>query len=183
MSSREDLSEPELNRAINRIKSLGGSVELRRDKLGQLVVTDIRLRGSDVTDGTLKYLSLLLRCFGTGGTTLTSGLAHLIGLASFEELDLSACRITDGDLVGMPSLDALRFLDISWTRVSDSGLEHLRPLVGLRRVRAVGSLVTKQGAWDFEDRFPGKVHVILEDGDPYMDDYDDYRAEGTGELV
>ena len=61
-----------------------------------------------------------------------AGLAHVDGLASLKELDLSYSGITDAGLVHLKGMNSLEQLDLSRTRVTDDGLVHLGGLTSLR---------------------------------------------------
>jgi hypothetical protein len=74
-----------------------------------------------------------------------AGLAHLDGLASLKELDLSDSRITDLGLVHLKGMKSLERLSLARTGITDLGLVHLRSLTSLRAISLRGTDVSNAG--------------------------------------
>jgi Leucine rich repeat len=74
-----------------------------------------------------------------------AGLAHVEGLASLKELDLSNSSITDAGLVHLTGMKSLRQLNLSRTRVTDAGLVHVRGLTNLEWLGLRGTDVGTAG--------------------------------------
>jgi hypothetical protein len=95
-------------------------------------------------------LILVGRCPGVekvwhGGSSrwvTDAGLAHLDGLASLKELDLSNSRITDLGLVHLKGMKSLEQLSLSRTGITDAGLVHLSGLTRLQRLSLRGTDVS-----------------------------------------
>ena len=79
-----------------------------------------------------------------------AGLAHLDGLASLKELDLSRSAITDAGLVHLKGMNSLERLDLSRTRITDAGLVHLRGLTSLQTLGLRSTDVGKAGVVHFK---------------------------------
>ena len=72
-----------------------------------------------------------------------SDVFFLSWLTSLRRLDLASCAfITDAALHHLGTLQSLTSLDVSFTRVTDSGLEYLRKMVYLNFLRCSGCRVT-----------------------------------------
>jgi hypothetical protein len=104
-----------------------------------------------ITDAGLVHLHgnsriSVLRLNRTGVTD--AGLRHLSGMTSLEALDLSFTGVSDSGLSDLSDLNLGKLLDLNLfaTRISDTGLEQLGKLPGLRFVVAEGTQVTSNGA-------------------------------------
>ena len=73
-------------------------------------------------------LSNLQSSSGTAGSCETGGSFQKNPAGQIVEVDLTSTWITDDDLAKIAQLDQLRKLNLSYTKISDLGLEHLRPL-------------------------------------------------------
>jgi Leucine Rich repeat len=90
------LSSPNQERALVRIKQLGGKVQIDETRRDQPVV-EIDLEDCPVGDDDLRDFScfIYLQFLDLTGTRVTdAGLAHLKGLTQLRELDLSKTRVT-----------------------------------------------------------------------------------------
>ncbi len=74
-----------------------------------------------------------------------AGLAHLDGLASLKELDLSNSTITDAGLVHLKGMKSLKQLNLTRTGITDAGLAHLSGLTSLEWLGLRGTDVGKAG--------------------------------------
>jgi hypothetical protein len=74
-----------------------------------------------------------------------AGLAHLDGLASLTDLDLSHTNITDAGLVHLKAMKSLQQLNLCRTQVTDAGLVHLSGLTSLQRLDLRGTDVGGTG--------------------------------------
>src|SRR4030095_5611119 len=70
----------------------------------------------------LAVLPLLFLLSISGARTVEDAHGNIVGL------DLTSCWITDADLANVAQLLHLKSLDLSHTRITDAGLEHLKPL-------------------------------------------------------
>jgi len=58
----------------------------------------------------------------------------LLFLLAETELDLTSQWVTDADMARVAQMRDLRKLDLAHTKITDSGLEHLKPLTGIREL-------------------------------------------------
>jgi Leucine rich repeat len=79
-----------------------------------------------------------------------AGLAHLHGLPSLKELDLSWSGVTDAGLVHLRGMNSLEQLNLSRTRITDAGLVHLRGLTSLQALSLRGTDVGNAGVVHLE---------------------------------
>jgi hypothetical protein len=103
--------------AIDRVKQLGGSVELD-GKLDGKPIVKIDLGNTSAGDDDLKLFKALkqLRWLNLWRTHVTSaGLAHLEGLADLAWLDLGATRVGDHGLAHLSRLSKLETLTLQYT--------------------------------------------------------------------
>ena len=71
-------------------------------------------------------------CYGSRSAVTDAGLAHLGGLTTLKELDLSGAGITDVGLAHLKGMKNLQQLNLSSTRITDSGLAYLSDLANLQ---------------------------------------------------
>ena len=93
-----------MDHAVTTIKRLGGLVEMNLRE-GDLVVTGVRLSGSQATDSDLESLQ---------------------AFPQLESLRLKNTAITDAGLAHLSSFARLRQVSLGGTKVSDKGVEALR---------------------------------------------------------
>ena len=74
-----------------------------------------------------------------------AGVAHLHGLPSLRELDLSRSGVTDAGLVHLSGMNILEQLNLSRTRITDAGLVHLSGLTSLQKLSLLGTDVGNAG--------------------------------------
>jgi hypothetical protein len=147
-------------RAADRVRRLGGKIEIDFDRPGAPVVA-IDLRGRSVSDDDLAdvavFKDLLLLDLARTGVG-DAGLAHLAGLRELRELDLyRAERVGDAGLAHLKGLPRLRELDVSATRVGDAGLAHLAEVRSLRLLWAVNTRATEAGLDRLRRAVPGLI--------------------------
>ncbi len=102
-----------------------------------------------VTDAGLAHLKGLtsLQDLDLSCTAVTdAGLVHLTGLTSLQDLDLWSTAVTDAGLAHLKGLTSLHRLDLSWCElVTDAGLAHLKGLTSLQDLSLGGTAVTDAG--------------------------------------
>jgi len=74
-----------------------------------------------------------------------AALAHLKGLRSLKELELSGTQISDAGLEYLSGLDHLEVLDLADTAITDAGLGHIKALTSLKTVKIGDTAVTDAG--------------------------------------
>jgi thiol-disulfide isomerase/thioredoxin/Leucine-rich repeat (LRR) protein len=126
------------------------------DALGVLAflpkLEQISLRLTKVTDEGMARLAVLksLKCVSIPGTKVTdAGLAHLARLPQLEYLRLGVYEegtaVTDEGMRVVGGMRALRYLDLSATKVGDEGLAHLAELSNLESLCIEETAVTNDG--------------------------------------
>ncbi|MBC8873301.1 MAG: hypothetical protein H8E44_28020 [Planctomycetes bacterium] len=133
--------------AIAKIEKLGGMFEVDEKTPGRPVVA-VLLRGTQVTDASLKYLRGLtnLEMLSLFFTHVTDGgLEHLEGMTNLRTLSLCGTLVTDAGLVHLKELNNLAHLELLGTHVTDAGLEHLKDMTNLRTLGLPGFRVTDAG--------------------------------------
>src|SRR5437867_2627513 len=76
----------------------------------------------------MRLAALLLLCFPAFAAELTEGTAVKDDSGDIVSLDLTSTWVTDADLAKVGRMAQLRALNLSHTKVTDAGLEHLKPL-------------------------------------------------------
>ncbi|MBX9625812.1 MAG: hypothetical protein K2X82_18575 [Gemmataceae bacterium] len=88
-------------------------------------------------------------------TVTARGVADLAKLTRLEKLDLSDNpKLPDAALAPLGKLERLEFLYLAKTGVTDKGLDHLKPLEGLRTLDLRRTAVTEDAARAFADAMP-----------------------------
>ena len=115
--------------------------------LAELLIVDLDLSGTDVTDNAPleKFAGLRsLRLRDTRITDLTLA-RKLGGLRFLENLDLARTRISSAGMDGLANLTGLRVLDLAYAELDDAGLAKLAPLRQLETLNLDSTHVTDAG--------------------------------------
>jgi hypothetical protein len=147
-------------RAVARIRGLGGDIRVDEGRTGRPVVA-VDLHTRLVTDDDLACLTSLpeLRFLGLTDTAITDdGLRLLRGLANLEELALASPGVTDAGLVHLKDARNLKELSLGCPGVTDAGLGHLERLTGLRELDVGGTRISDAGLARLRRALPG-AHV------------------------
>lgn len=98
-----------------------------------------------------------IRWLKLGGTRIDDdGVKLLDGLSRLETLDLSRLPLTDRGLETLASLNLpeLSELNIAYTEVTDTGLQHLGKMKNLSNVSVNFTKVTEEGAMEIKKQIP-----------------------------
>lgn len=127
-----------------------------------LPIEILNLTGTAVTDAGLAFLSEmpLLRLILRNTAIEGDGLAQL-GSPAIHFLDLSFSRVTDTNLAVIANWEQLKIIDLSETSITDQGLFQLIEAPKLARVSISGTGVTEEGITRFRILRPS-VRLINE---------------------
>lgn len=85
--------------------------------------------------------------------SLFDAIEHLIHLDNLEHLSLGA-NTTDLELAHLEKLNWLESLHMSHTRITNAGLQHLRPMTNLRFLYLEGTAVTDDAVIELQKNLP-----------------------------
>src|SRR5262249_29667324 len=125
--------QTEQEQAVAKIKKLGGTVRVDRDKTGNEWAM-VELGGQAVSREGLAFLKRLpqLRSLTLSNMRVAeAGLDHLARLPKLRTLRLDNVEDADAALAQLHHFAQLRYLYLGNSQVSDAGLEHLRSLAQL----------------------------------------------------
>lgn len=136
--------------AIQRVKTLGGKVEMGVGKFADNVVK-VDLSGTNIQDPDLRDLIHLkeLRSLDLSGTSVTEGTQYIAFIKKLESLDLSGTKVDDASLIKLRSLKKLSSLNIANTAISDNGLKAVAKFSSLKEISIANSKVTESGKTAF----------------------------------
>jgi hypothetical protein len=130
------------------IQRVGGKFEIDETAPGRPLVS-VDLSFTPITDTGLKHLrgSTSLEEVYLCGTGITDvGLEHLGGLTDLRVLDLWRCKnVTDAGLAHLEGMTRLRRLSLWNTEITDAGLQHLKGLTYLQELDLSHTQVTGAG--------------------------------------
>jgi serine/threonine protein kinase len=127
---------------LDRIEQLGGTFEKDNDKPGKPVV-GVNFTNTPVSDADLVFLR---------------------ELPQLKKLHLGCCRkVGDGGMAHLGGLASLEELDISGTGVGDAGMAHLHRLKSLRTLKTMGSQVTPRARKKLEDELGRRLQGDIDD--------------------
>lgn len=119
---------PEEAAAVERIRSLGGKVELSGDHR----VIKVYLHETKVMDDDLAQVAKLskLQNLFLGKTPISdAGLAYLSTLTELKTLSLNSTHVTDAGLKNLSALTKLKTLNLQETQVTAAGMKRLKQSV------------------------------------------------------
>lgn len=141
-----------------------GKPEFTDEKLDLVVrlgrVADLTMENVPVTDAGLERLRSaagIRRLILNESDVTGAGLRALVNLPlrrGLTNIGLRGLGITDADLVYLKQFPTLRRIDLSGTRISDTGLKHLEGMK-LDHVSVAGTKVTEQGVTKLQASSPG----------------------------
>lgn len=135
---------------VQRVKALGGKVEMGEGKLAGNVVK-VDLSGTSVQNLDLRDLIQLkeLRSLDLSGTSITDGTQYISFIKNLESLDISGTKVDDAALTKLRSLKKLASLNIANTSVTDQGLQAVGKFSSLKDLSIANSKVTESGKTAF----------------------------------
>ena len=130
------------------------------------LLTNLGLSFTKVTDKGVQELAGLaqLQVLDLCGSAITdSGLTHLRTKGGLQKLplltnlDLSFTKVTDKGVQELAVLARLQVLDLSRTAITDSGLAHLKAIRGLQKLDLHNTEITENGIKDLKNALPDCV--------------------------
>lgn len=123
-SGTSESIHPDEAAAVEKIRALGGKVELSVDR-----VIKVYLHETKVTDHDLAHLAKLSKVQNLflGKTQIgDAGLEHLSGLTDLKTLSLNGTQVTDAGLQALSKLKNLKTLNVQETQVTPAGAKRMR---------------------------------------------------------